>query len=161
MASDAPLPARSSALPPALVRFDGECALCSRSVRFVLSRDRARRLRFAPLERAPAAGDAAPTTLLVVVGERTLDRSDAILAIAARLPFPWPVIAAACALVPKRARDALYGLVARNRHRFGRVDACPFVPEPQPPGPAARSTAVPAPSVSSLIQPSETNQSPS
>ncbi|MGD2018124.1 MAG: DCC1-like thiol-disulfide oxidoreductase family protein, partial [Planctomycetota bacterium] len=40
-----------------LLLYDGECGLCSRTVRFVLRRDRLKRLRFAALR--SAAGEAA------------------------------------------------------------------------------------------------------
>jgi salicylate hydroxylase len=56
--------------------------------------------------------------------------SDAVLAIAAGLPFPWRLLAVG-RVVPRPVRDALYRLVARNRYRwFGRRITCP-VPSPR------------------------------
>ena len=61
---------------------------------------------------------------------RALQRSDAALAIARRMQFPWPLLGAFRAL-PPGPRDAMYRCVARNRHRwFGRSEAC-MVPAPE------------------------------
>lgn len=105
----------------ALIRFDGGCVLCRRWVRFLLARDRAGRLRFAPLEEP---GD----TVVVETAEGTFHRSDAVIEIVRRLPAPWRW-AAALRVLPRAWRDALYAWVARNRHRwFGRDDRCMILP---------------------------------
>ncbi|MFM1869136.1 MAG: hypothetical protein RL591_2544 [Planctomycetota bacterium] len=120
---------------PTIVLFDGRCGLCTRSVQFILKRDRNARFRFAPLESAAAARACAqigaptpqtvePDSIIVIADNRALERSDAALAIAARLPFPWPIFAV-FRVVPRGLRDWVYGIVARNRYRwFGRHDAC-------------------------------------
>jgi predicted DCC family thiol-disulfide oxidoreductase YuxK len=55
--------------------------------------------------------------------------SAAVLRIARRLRFPWP-LAYVFILVPKPLRNALYRLVARNRYRwFGRDEEC-LLPSP-------------------------------
>lgn len=62
---------------------------------------------------------------------RALVRSEAALAIARRLRFPWPLLAALARVVPRRLRDAVYDAVARRRTRwYGRLDACPL-PSPE------------------------------
>lgn len=123
-----------------LVLFDGTCALCDGFVRFVIARDPDGRFRFAPLQgetgrRACTAagltppGGAGPDTVVVLEDGVARVRSDAVLAIAARLPFPWPILTVG-RWVPRSLRDALYRWVARHRHRwFGRSSACP-VPDP-------------------------------
>lgn len=123
-----------------LVLFDGECRLCNGFVRSVIARDHGARFRFAPLQgttgrqACAAAGlafpeDAKPDTIVVVEDATAWVRSDAVLAIAARLPFPWPILTLG-RVVPRSLRDALYRWVARNRHRwFGRTASCP-VPDP-------------------------------
>ncbi|MEY2796315.1 MAG: hypothetical protein RIR10_2031 [Planctomycetota bacterium] len=120
---------------PTIVLFDGRCGLCTRSVQFILKRDRNARFRFAPLESAVAARACArigaptpqtvePDSIIVIADNRALERSDAALAIAARLPLPWPIFAV-FRVVPRGLRDWAYGIVARNRYRwFGRHDAC-------------------------------------
>lgn len=126
---------------PVVVLFDGECNLCSGVVRFLIARDPQARFRFAALQ-SPAARSACaavgrtlltestPGTMVVIEGGRSLERSDAALAIARRMPFPWRL---SCLLrvLPRGIRDRLYGSVARNRHRwFGRSSVC-MVPTPE------------------------------
>ena len=124
-----------------IVLFDGVCNLCSGAVRFLIARDPHARFRFAPLQsdaarRAcaevgatpPAAVE--PDTIIVIVNGRALERSDAALAIAARLPFPWPIFGV-FRILPRPLRDWLYRLVARNRYRwFGKSDTC-MMPTPE------------------------------
>jgi predicted DCC family thiol-disulfide oxidoreductase YuxK len=75
---------------------------------------------------------AAPSTILVVENagtpvERLLSRSDAVVAILAELPQPWPVFAALARFIPRGLRDLVYRAVARYRYRiWGRLDACPI-----------------------------------
>lgn len=127
--------------PPTIVLFDGVCSFCDRSVQFVLRRDRLGRFRFAPLQSdaarraCAAAGVALPTngafdSVVVIAHGKALERSDAALAIAMRLPFPWPCLGV-FRIVPRPLRDALYGWIARNRYRFfGRRDTC-MIPSPE------------------------------
>lgn len=115
-----------------LIVFDGDCVLCSRSMRLVLRLDREARFRL-----APAQGDIGqalyrhlglPTdsfeTYLLVAEGWIFQRSTAVAQIARRLGWPWKA-GAALAVVPRPVRDALYTLVARHRYRlFGRRTAC-------------------------------------
>lgn len=140
------IPPESS--PRLLVVFDGRCGLCHRSVRWLARRDRRDRLRFAPSE-SPRAADllarhgagapdsaSGPGTILVVQGfggaeERVLVRSDAVLALLAELPWPWPGMAALLAWIPRPLRDLVYRCVARCRYRiWGRLESCPL-PTPE------------------------------
>ncbi|MFM8783943.1 MAG: thiol-disulfide oxidoreductase DCC family protein [Phycisphaerales bacterium] len=120
---------------PTIVLFDGTCKLCSGMVRFVAERDRSGSIGFAALQ-SDAARDACataghalsgaddPESIIVIADGRVLERSDAVLEIASRLRFPWPMLGA-FRVVPRALRDALYGFLARRRHRwFGRCEAC-------------------------------------
>ncbi len=110
-------------------------------VRFLIARDPQARFRFAALQseaaRAACArvgyellASTAPSTIVVIEDGRALERSDAALAIARRLPFPWPMFGVFGTL-PRGFRDALYRFVARNRYRwFGRTEAC-MMPTPE------------------------------
>jgi len=114
-----------------ILYFDGTCAFCARSVRFLLARDHRRRtLRFAP--RAGAAGRALEarhpglaevSSLLWVeqtgTQERVITHSTAALMAARYLGGVWGVLGTLGLLVPRPIRDAVYGVIARNRHRFG------------------------------------------
>ncbi|MBI4420048.1 MAG: DUF393 domain-containing protein [Gemmatimonadetes bacterium] len=123
--------------------YDGVCGFCNATVRFILARDRAGSMRFAPLRGEFAReilgrhSELSGVDSLVLAerpagsqGERVTVRSDAILAIADYLGWPWR---AACILrlCPRVLRDWGYDLVARFRYRlFGRYQVCP-VPSPE------------------------------
>jgi predicted DCC family thiol-disulfide oxidoreductase YuxK len=123
--------------PHPIVLFDGQCGLCTRSVRFIAARDRAGTFRFAPLQGATAARECArlditgltvpdgdPGTMILIDGNRALTRSDAALAIASRLTLPWRLLAI-MRIIPRPLRDAAYRWIARNRHRWFRgADSC-------------------------------------
>lgn len=115
----------------AVILYDGVCVLCSGWVRFVARRDTARRFRFTPIQ-SPYGRRLAgrlgidpdePDTNALVLGGRAYRRSDAAIAVLAALPgWGWT---RSLRLAPRGLRDAVYGLVARNRYRiFGRHDAC-------------------------------------
>ena len=123
---------------PDVIVFDGECLLCSRTAQFVLKHDRRRRFRLTTaqgesgqgLYRALGLRADAFETMLVVRDGRAFTESDAALAIASGLGWPWRAVSAA-RIVPRPLRDAVYRLVARNRYRwFGRRDAC-WAPTPE------------------------------
>ena len=120
-----------------VVYFDGVCNLCNRFVDFLVRIDRARVLRYAPIqgETAKARGiyDAArePVPGSIVVqrdvaeqdGERWTE-SDAVIRIFTHVGGIWSA-AAILRVVPRTLRDAVYRTVARNRYRiFGRRDTC-------------------------------------
>jgi predicted DCC family thiol-disulfide oxidoreductase YuxK len=123
-----------------LILYDGFCALCNWSVRFVAARDRAERFAFAPLRGATAAdvfahhrqpADLETMVLVLDAGtrhERLAVRSEGVLLACRELGPPWSLLAA-LRLVPAPLRDAAYRLVARYRYRvFGRYDSCPVPP---------------------------------
>ena len=114
-----------------VILFDGVCIFCSRWVRFVAERDKARRFRFTPIQSpygtrlAQALGIDAndPDTNAVIHGDVAWKKSDAALTVLSLLPgWSWVRVLFA---VPKLLRDSVYDLVARNRYRiFGKYDAC-------------------------------------
>jgi predicted DCC family thiol-disulfide oxidoreductase YuxK len=115
-----------------IIVFDGICHLCSGWVRFL------HRRRIDPPFRAIAMQSAAgkalltehgidpedPSTFLVLDAGRQFTESDAAIHVVAALGGGWRLCLAA-RIVPKRWRDALYRLLARNRYRwFGRRATC-------------------------------------
>lgn len=117
--------------------FDGLCNFCSAQVRFILRIDSAARIRFTSIQSPYGRHLAArfgldpddPSTFLFFDRGRPLEASDAVIAIARRLPPPWQWLGWT-AILPQSLRDAAYGLVARNRYRLlGRRDEC-MVPSP-------------------------------
>jgi predicted DCC family thiol-disulfide oxidoreductase YuxK len=119
-----------------IVLFDGTCAFCERSVRFIARRDPAGYFRFgasqSPQGQALLAEHgltrAAARSLVLIEDGQVFLRSTASLRIARRLTFPWS-LAGAALLVPRPLRDAVYRLVAAMRHRIaGRSNACEIPP---------------------------------
>ena len=119
--------------------YDGLCAFCDRTVQFILARDPGGVMRFAPLQ-GDFAGDVlgrhaslrgVDSLLWVEAGAVSkslppLVRSDAILAIADYLGWPWRA-AGLFRIIPRPLRDWVYDLFARHRYRlFGRYDSCPL-----------------------------------
>ena len=118
-----------------VILYDGVCIFCSRWVRFVATRDVARKFRFTPIQ-SPYGMRLAqtfgidpddPDTNAVVHGGVAWLKSDAALTVLSALPgWGW---SRALFAVPKSLRDAVYSLVAKNRYRiFGKFDVC-FVPD--------------------------------
>jgi predicted DCC family thiol-disulfide oxidoreductase YuxK len=120
--------------------YDGLCGFCDRTVQFILARDPGGPMHFAPLQgeyarqvlkEHPSLRDIDSLILVEAVAEphTPLVRSDAILAIADYLGWPWRG-AAVLRIVPRALRDWAYDRFARHRYRlFGRYDACP-IPSP-------------------------------
>lgn len=114
-----------------VILFDGVCVFCSRWVRFVAARDRARRFRFTAIQSAYGArlaqalgidsGD--PDTNAVIHGGVAYTKSDGALTVLSALPA-WG-FARIFFAVPRPVRDAVYNLIAKNRYRmFGKFDSC-------------------------------------
>jgi predicted DCC family thiol-disulfide oxidoreductase YuxK len=127
----------------ALLLYDGVCALCNGSVKFLMKRDRQDRFRYAPLESelgremlARFAIHRFPDGVVLVTdalapGERIYHRSDAISESLQRLGGLWRMAGKLLAVLPDPLRDWGYGIVARYRYRlFGRYDTCPL-PAPE------------------------------
>ena len=120
-----------------IVVFDGKCVLCSAFARLVLRTDRHRRFRL--LAAQSPIGDALyrhfgldttnyETNVLLEDG-RAYFQSEATIRILAELGGPWRMTSAG-RILPLRARDRLYDVIARNRFRwFGARQTC-YVPDP-------------------------------
>ncbi|GIU82530.1 MAG: DUF393 domain-containing protein [Acidobacteria bacterium] len=115
-----------------IVLFDGDCAFCDASVRFIISRDPKGIFKFAPL-RSSAGKELAEkygfdpektdSTVLLENG-KAYTHSTAVLKIAKRLKgLQWKIFYALI-LVPKPLRDFVYKIIARNRHKFFKNDTC-------------------------------------
>jgi predicted DCC family thiol-disulfide oxidoreductase YuxK len=117
-----------------VILYDGVCVFCSRWIRFVASRDKARRFRFTAIQSAYGTRLAQtfgidpqdPDTNAVIHGGVAWFKSDAALTVIGQLPgWRWVRVLRA---VPKPLRDAVYNTIARNRYRiFGKYEEC-FVP---------------------------------
>ena len=130
--------ARPMETPAHIILFDGECPFCSRSVEFILSRDRRRFFSFASiqsevgqriLQRLDSSLDQLDTIVLVEE-DQCWTKSAAALRIVRQLSGFWPVVYVFF-IVPRSLGDLCYDVIARNRYRwFGRHEKC-FVPSPE------------------------------
>jgi predicted DCC family thiol-disulfide oxidoreductase YuxK len=118
-----------------IILFDGTCAFCERSVKFIAARDHGY-FKFgasqnpqvqALLAQHGTSREVAKSMILIEDGQIYL-RSTATLLIARRLTAPWRY-ARLLLWVPEPIRDAAYGVVAAVRHRVaGRSNACEIPP---------------------------------
>lgn len=128
--------------PAPIMVYDGDCGFCTRSVRFVLNRDRKRLLCFASRDGVAGKGVRARHPELQSVEsllwvdrvngvERVLIHSDAVLAVAAYLGGIYGVLAMLGGLVPRALRDPAYQMVAKVRRRLMGGASCCMLPSPK------------------------------
>jgi predicted DCC family thiol-disulfide oxidoreductase YuxK len=119
--------------------FDGECALCSASIRWLCRADRQGRISFAPLNGElsrklgfshHAARDAGSMVIWREEDALAFTRSDAWIEIARVLGGPWRFFLVV-RWIPRRWRDAVYGMIARNRHAFAGGPVACRLPNPE------------------------------
>ena len=125
--------------PFVIIIFDGECAFCDRSVKWIIKHDRSARFRFAPrqspagqqiLARHGLPPEGVESMILVENSGRVSTHSTAVLRIASMLPWPWRA-AGAFLLIPRPIRDMLYRQTAKRRYKIaGRQPAC-SLPTPE------------------------------
>lgn len=116
-----------------ILLIDGDCVLCNRAAKWIIRHDRDGSILFSTLG-SPRAysilkerGLATPPTgtAVLVTGREAHIRSEAILRVLERLPFPWPLLSRAGLAIPRPLRDAAYSLMARLRILlFGRTTNC-------------------------------------
>ena len=115
--------------------FDGTCAFCERSVRFIATRDNGY-FTFGASQNPPAGAllarfgtdREATRSIILIEDDRVYLRSEAVLRIAGHLSAPWKY-ASVFLWVPVTLRDAVYRIVAAIRHRLaGTSNACEIPP---------------------------------
>jgi predicted DCC family thiol-disulfide oxidoreductase YuxK len=127
------LPARS--LAGVRVLFDGSCALCHGTVRFLFAEDTREELTFAPIGGAThraVFGDSRPLDSLIVYfpDGRIYFEADGVLLLLAHFGGLWRVVAWLGLAIPRSFRNRTYRMVGRNRYRLlGTAAAdCPRLP---------------------------------
>jgi predicted DCC family thiol-disulfide oxidoreductase YuxK len=129
--------ARGTEDAPDTIFYDGECGLCHRVVRFVLSEDRANAFRFAPLQseifepvRRALPGELPDSVIVHKISGEVLFKSDAIGYILERLGGIWLIMGKILIRLPRGLRDSAYDWIAARRKRlFGTAEhACPLLP---------------------------------
>jgi predicted DCC family thiol-disulfide oxidoreductase YuxK len=124
-------------LVPGIILFDGTCAFCEGSVRFIAARDGGY-FKFGASQTAEARNLLAQhhldresaRSIILIENDEVFLRSTAALRIAKRLDAPWRW-ASVLLWVPRPIRDAVYRVIAAVRNRLaGRSNACE-VPPPE------------------------------
>jgi predicted DCC family thiol-disulfide oxidoreductase YuxK len=115
-----------------LILFDGYCHFCSKSVIFIIRRDKKKIFSFIPLQSEEAAKIGSqpdldhnpPDSLVLVENDKVYKKSGAALRIARHLRFPWNMFYCLM-IVPPCIRDSVYMFISRNRYRwFGKRETC-------------------------------------
>lgn len=111
--------------------FDGVCGLCDMTVNWLLHRDTAGMLRFAPLQGETAArilpsADAQDLRSVVLVdGQGVHRRSRAAIRTLRHLGGRYRVYARLLWAIPAPVREFVYKVVSKTRYRlFGKKDLC-------------------------------------
>jgi predicted DCC family thiol-disulfide oxidoreductase YuxK len=115
-----------------VIVYDGHCHVCSGWVRFLHRHHLEPPFELLPMHSEPGRAllirhgidPDDPATFLVLDRGPILTDSDGALHVVAALGGAWRIVQVA-RVVPRRWRDALYRLLARNRYRwFGRRATC-------------------------------------
>ncbi|MGZ3904183.1 MAG: thiol-disulfide oxidoreductase DCC family protein [Bacteroidia bacterium] len=114
--------------------YDGDCALCNHSVKFVVEHENNEQLFFCSLQSDFAelflekyGYDFSETsTMVLALGDKVYFKSSAALTACKFLksPYSWLYV---FIIVPPFIRNWVYNLIARNRKKLFRNDFC-FVP---------------------------------
>jgi len=114
-----------------VILFDGFCNLCNGTVDFLIKRDHKKQFTYIPLQsesgklliqefHIPMITD----SVILVKLNQVYFESDTVIEIAGMLSYPWKL--GVCAkFIPKKIRDGIYRLIAKNRYRwFGKRETC-------------------------------------
>lgn len=115
--------------------YDGDCALCNHSVKFVIKHEKNEKLLFCSLQSNFAKEflskykyDFSQTsTMVLAIGDKIYYKSSAALTACRFLKAPYSWLYAFI-IVPPFMRNWIYSLVARNRKKLFRNEYC-FVPD--------------------------------
>lgn len=123
-----------------IIIFDGVCNFCNNSVQFILKADRKKIFRFTAFQ--SGAGKKLIQTfnippnfdsVILIYQNKAHLKSDAAIEIGKLLPFPWRILSS-IKFIPKKWRDFLYDLIAKNRYSwFGKRDSCKVATEKEKP----------------------------
>lgn len=113
-----------------VILFDGDCSFCNRSVWFILKRDKRARFQFGALNseigqnlkreyEIPKNLD----SFILLKNGRYYDRSSAALHVCKSLDGLYKLLYLFIG-IPKPIRDFFYHLIAKNRHKIVKNNAC-------------------------------------
>ncbi|XP_042452260.1 uncharacterized protein YuxK-like [Zingiber officinale] len=132
-----PLPkvaAEPTLLQPRVVIYDGVCHLCHRGVKWIIKKDKYKKIKFCCVQSKTAEpyfrlcsvdrGDVLKRFMFVEGPGAYYEGSTAALKVASYLPFPYSALSAML-ILPAPLRDAAYDYVAKHRYNwFGKEDEC-------------------------------------
>ena len=112
--------------------FDSHCVLCEGGVHYTLKHEKSASIRFVAIGSTEGRRLAVehgvnpddPSTFLFIENGLALGKSDAVIALSRHLNGPARMVPW-MRILPRRVRDAAYGVIARHRYRlFGKNDLC-------------------------------------
>ncbi|HWL13308.1 MAG TPA: DCC1-like thiol-disulfide oxidoreductase family protein [Ureibacillus sp.] len=113
-----------------IILFDGDCHFCNASVQFIIKRDQMKYFKFASLQseigRTLLKKFQLPETIdsmVFIEGNSCYVKSTAALKIAKRLDGLWSFLFPFI-IIPSFLRDIVYDIIAKNRHRLRKHNAC-------------------------------------
>lgn len=121
-----------------IILFDGACALCNNSVRFIIKRDKKKKFYFTSLQSTAGQqllkkyqlSSIQFDAFVFIENGKVYTKSSAALRVVKRLGGLW-IFLYAFIIVPPFIRNGIYNWVARNRYKwFGKCDSC-MLPTPE------------------------------
>lgn len=111
-----------------VIYFDGECALCTGVVQFLLKRDTKNIFRFASLQgkagRNLFLSDDEKDSFILAEGDKIYSRSTGALNMFRLLGHGWQIMYLFI-FIPKSIRDGVYNFISKNRYKwFGKRETC-------------------------------------
>ena len=112
--------------------MDAHCSLCAHGAKWIAHNDHQGVFRIIPLQSDLGNAlmvhyemdPADPMSWLFVEDGHAYSSMDAVIRVGSRLGGMWKALNI-LRVIPRRAQDYFYGLVARNRYRFfGKTDLC-------------------------------------
>jgi|ERR1700757_15709 len=119
--------------------YDGDCALCNKSVQFVIDHEKETQhpILFCSLQSAFAKQALEKhnynfnqlSTLVLLVNDNVIYKSTAALELSTFLkaPYKWLIV---LKIFPRFIRDGVYNFIAKNRKRLIKQPFC-YVPSPK------------------------------
>jgi predicted DCC family thiol-disulfide oxidoreductase YuxK len=119
--------------------YDGDCALCNKSVQFVIDHEKETQhpILFCSLQSIYAKQTLEKhsynfnqlSTLVLLIDDKVLYKSTAALELSKFLktPYNWCII---LKIIPRFIRDGVYNFIAKNRKRLIKNSFC-YVPSPK------------------------------
>jgi predicted DCC family thiol-disulfide oxidoreductase YuxK len=121
-----------------IVLFDGVCNLCSKSVQFILKRDKKNQFLFGSLQGAYGQEmlkkyqlpESEFNSFMLIEGDKLYTKSSGALRMLKHLGGWWRLLYVFI-IVPKFIRDGIYNWVSKNRYKwYGKMNEC-WLPKPE------------------------------